>query len=678
MQLEYSLSSEEADRAVLELRPTPLRLAARRNLNQFEEESGLYGLTRVVRRLLTQDLCGSVLNLVRLSATLTRDPIPVLVCPGSRVVDAGNLVPACPTVYVIHSSSQLRQYHHPSLCASTDPFQLDMAALAQALANPDQFQPVPEGDLKALRRGELPCELGANRLAVWQHHVHRLRIDADSGRPLGVVARSSRYFADVTTLVVTPLLKEMQERERALIKTFLAPLNDQDVRQTLRRPTALEKQRNRCQAVESYPFLESIWHTDKQTESPVATSLIAELDPRARAKIRRIIDDGQPLVDILACELRLDPWMIDHLRRHWPAYLAVDRSHYPDRRWDMGAMLSLWTPETAPQSLEELERLEALTYRRHDCLTPLYRSIDTPVSSEDRRSLRKLIYIGPFGERMLAYLEFIYSLNRWISTQLGQDFYADLPHLLGAKNVNDWWLMARRWYLLNANLQRRTSERPAAAEAAIDLQWPALLTRVESIGPFTFRSLNSCADLATESAQMQHCASTYVARCALGDSYLLHIAQGDTPIGTLEVRKGMYGDNIKLLLEHAQGIDHEPLSPEAEQAVHQFQDACNDGRIALNPEALQPRSLRMDTLAPMLQLQCIDYPTWVRSRLGDHFFDLHAHVTGPDLIEQYRTALELQPGANGSLYQLALRAVTQSRRLNRESREYLEMMVNAS
>jgi hypothetical protein len=114
---------------------------------------------------------------------------------------------------------------------------------------------------------------------------------------------------------------------------------------------------------------------------------------------------------------------------------------------------------------------------------------------------------------------------------------------------------------------------------------------------------------------------------------------------------------------HAESAHQEPLTVEAEQALQQFLDACNDGTVALNPKAVLPASLRRELLAPMLTVQCIGYPTWegVFFRLGPEYFDLHAHTTGPDLIEQYRGALELDMGAKESLYQWALRALAQCR-----------------
>ncbi len=158
---------------------------------------------------------------------------------------------------------------------------------------------------------------------------------------------------------------------------------------------------------------------------------------------------------------------------------------------------------------------------------------------------------------------------------------------------------------------------------------------------------------------------------------MIHMSQGEVPVGTLEVRVAMYGDNRKILLVHAESADHTPLSTDAEQALERFLDACNDDRIAFNPDALLSRSLRLELLAPLLQSQCVDYPTWGRAGLRLHYFDLHARVTGPALIEHYRPALELHPGATDSLYQTALSAAGRSRTSNAGARDYPDRVVDA-
>ncbi len=113
---------------------------------------------------------------------------------------------------------------------------------------------------------------------------------------------------------------------------------------------------------------------------------------------------------------------------------------------------------------------------------------------------------------------------------------------------------------------------------------------------------------------------------------------------------------------HAEAADHSTLTPAAEQALHQFLDACNDGGIALNPEAVMSKSLRMELLAPMLKSQSLDYPTWEQADTGHDYFFLHAYVSGPDFIDHYRAALEFEKDAKDSLYLFALRAVRQCRR----------------
>jgi hypothetical protein len=154
-------------------------------------------------------------------------------------------------------------------------------------------------------------------------------------------------------------------------------------------------------------------------------------------------------------------------------------------------------------------------------------------------------------------------------------------------------------------------------------------------------------------------------RTSLCDRGIPHASHGagKVPVGTLEVRNDMIGVNLRILLVHAKAAGQQPLTAEAEQALHQFLVACNDGTVELNRDAVLPLSARMELLTDTLKVQSIDYPTWERAffNLGPQYFDLHAHVTGRDLIEHYRAALVLHVGAKDTLYQLALCAVEQCR-----------------
>lgn len=656
----FNTSSSNESISVVKLRPAPLR---DRVPHEFMRLDAIHGKSHSgVRNLIRDDLLASTPALVRLPPASSRYSTPVLVFPGERVIEAaGGLTWAIPSAYVIQNR-ELRRLNDVSLCAGRAPFQLNVTVLQHAFTSGTAFAPVTKAHFKALQSGDLVRRLLATRQAVWDHHVRHMQINPDKCRYVHMIVRHSRYLVDVTTHVES-LLAQMQTAEWAQVKAFLAPLNQLTVSRDRRRPTVHERQRNRCQALEAYPFLESICAAGSvKDELYPATSLLSVLSPRDVKTVRRIIDEGWPLSAVLARELRLEPWMIEHVARHWPAYLEFDRLFHPDGNWDVRAMLSLWTPETAPKTLEELKRLDSLAYWHLHCATPRYRGVDVPMSPGDRRTLRQLVRSAPDCEEMLGYLRFLRSLNRWILNEVGRDCSADLPHLLGIKHVDDWQVCARRWHAINAELKRRAGENEALRDPSAQREWPALLTRVENVGDFTFHSLHTYQDLKAESLRMQNCASTYSTLCALGESHMIHIALAGTPVGTLEVRKELYGENTKMLLVHAEAACHAPLTGAAEQALYRFLDACNDGGIALNPEALQPQSLRMELLASMLQSQCLDYPTWEQADTGHDYFFLHAYVGGNDFIEHYRTALELEKDAKESLYVIASRAVRQCRR----------------
>lgn len=678
MPLEYSLTEQQATQADISLHPIPLSLPHRQMLSILQNESGFVGTARLVRRIIREKLCASALNLVRLPATVTRESVRVLLCPATPESESPYSPERLhPTIYVIHKNREVRYWQCDTAVAPVDRGQVNWQGLHIALTDVSGLPPASDPEWRALRRAEAPQDLQRIRRCVWEQHVRRLHMKPRPGRDPQLVASSARYLEHITDMVVSPLLEEIQRIERRLIKAFLFPLHETLVRpRTVPRPKGAERCRNRRQATESYPFLEDLWYRDSKVESPLANSLIARLEPEEKRLLRRLIDEGRPILEVLCRFLALDPWMIDHLRQCWPVFLEFDRLWHADRKWDLGAALALWTRETAPKTLDELHRLNELSHRMDGRPTPLYRTIRTPISPEDRRRLRQLVS-DIYARKMDTYLDFLDSLTDWIAKQCGQDVNDDLPQLLGVKTLDDWWVMARRWHGINARLQRSAVKVDTDSNPAIQLQWPPLLRSPEFLGSFTFESLQSYARLLAESEQMQNCASSYVLECAIGESHLIHMSRDGAPVGTLQVRMALYSENRKILLVHAESADHTPLSSDAEQALDQFLGACNTGGIAFDPEALLPRSLRMEHLAPMLQTQCIDYPTWARAGLRFYYFDLHARVTGPVLIEHYRAALELRPDAKDSLYQLALRAVKQSRILNTSTRDHLERIVGA-
>lgn len=679
MSLEYSITTDEATQSAFSLQAMPLNLSYRQMLSILENESGFPGTAKIVRQIIRQELCTSVLNLVRLPATATRGSVRVLLCPGTLESDCPDNMPMPrPTVYVIHENRDVRYWQTDAIIGTVGSGQVDWCLLNLALADLSRLSVISDSESRALRRAEAPQDLQFIRRCRWDHHVGRLRMKPRHGRDLRLVVNSARYFDGITDMVVTPLLDEIRLIEQRLIKAFLFPMHETLVRpRTAHRPTKNERRRNRQQAVESYPFLEDLWYTDTKVESPLANSLILQLDALEKRQLRLVIDEGRPIREVLCLFLRLDPWMIDHLRTFWPAYLEFDRGWYPDRQWDLGAFLALWTRETAPKTLDELNRLNDLSHRMNRRTTPFYRTIQTPISPDDRRRLRRLVVNDSDARSMQSYLDFLESLTDWIAKHCGQNVDDNLPQLLGVETLDDWWVMARRWHAINAKLQRSAGKVDPDQTTPIHIEWPPLLKSAENFGPFTFESINSYARLVVESEQMQNCASTYVLECATGESHMIHLSQDGEPIGTVAVRKAMYSDNRKILLVHAEAADHTPLSADAEQALEQFLDACNGGRIAFAPDALLPRSLRLELLAPMLQTQCIDYPTWVRAGLSLHYFDLHAQIAGPEIIEHYRATLELQIAAKDSLYQLALRAVKQSRTRKAYTQDNLEQMVGA-
>jgi len=599
--------------------------------------------------------------------------------PRHPTLDAfGQRVVTNPTVYILDEDRGVCQLRTDALRSTTCPQEIDLAFLREAIANRMVFTPISDADRRTLRASELPHINTRTRLALWRHEVLRQRARPDRGLDSRMVAESARYFDDMTWQVVEPLIEEGRQVERRLIRNFLRPLLEKRLqRRVARRATAAECQRYREQAVDTYPFLKDLWHRDPKIESPDANSLTGLLEPADKQLLRRAIDDGQPLAELLLQLLNLEPWMLTHLRLHWTTFRAYDRSEEPDRQWDMASKVALFTPETAPTQIEELQHLRKLTERMDRSPTPIVPCLATTMTPSDQRQLKAVLGSTSKTSLLLEYLEFLYSVNAWVSKCLGQNHYVELPALLGVRTFGDWWTLARRWRSRNKKVYRQGWGAQAANGETIDLSWPPLLTQVEQMGSFSFTSRSSYSELRLESKLMYNCARHYVSRCAFADSHLLHIARNDEPVGTVEVRKEMYGDNPKILLVDAQSHDYKPLDTEAQGALTEFLEACNDGLIRLNPAALQPRSVHADALSKLLDAIPMDYSHWERSGLEMHYFDLYAESNGVVMLENYRDALEVERGSSHSLYKLALCAVRRNKLLQSDTREYLKDAVIA-
>jgi len=678
MFLEYSLTTEEVMGATVSLRAMPWSIANRRML------AGTSTVVTVsperihkTRHILQHDVCRSVANLVHVPSPGRAET--VLISPRHSTIDVhGNRVLANPTVYIIDAERGVCHLRTGALCSKECLQQVDLAFLRDALADRASFLPIEDADRRALRAGEFPQINVRTRLALWNHESRRQRASADRGLDLRIVAESARYFYEVTWMVVEPLIEEVRRVERQLIMSFLRPLLEiRRKRPVTPRFTAAERDQHRAQAIATYPFLMGLWHRDSKSEAPDANSVTGRLQTVDKQLLRRAIDDGQPLTELLVQLLDLEPWMLNHLRGHWATFRAYDRSTAPDRQWEVGRTLALFTPETAPKTIEELLHLRNLTERMDRTPTPIVHCLGVTITPLDRRQLKTVLGSTTKTALLLEYLDFIYLVNSWIAKHVGQNHYAELPELLGVRRFDDWWTLARRWQSRNKKLARQILTAQAANDERIDLSWPSLLTRVERIEGFSFTSRSSYAALELESQLMHNCASSYVARCALADSHLLHIATDDQPVGTVEVRKEMYGDNPKILLVDAQTHDYAPLDPKARNALAKFQEACNDGRIRLNPDALEPRSVHANSLAPLLQRIPIAFSHWSRHNLDAHYFDLHAETSGAVVFDQYRDALEMERGSPRTLYQLAVLAVRRNQSMNSTVREYLENVVCA-
>jgi hypothetical protein len=108
--------------------------------------------------------------------------------------------------------------------------------------------------------------------------------------------------------------------------------------------------------------------------------------------------------------------------------------HCPSLLWGIGSALSGWTPETAPKTSDEIDRPLRLISRLKGCITPLAGSNEVSISSENRRTLHRLVQSKTAYEQMVAYLQFIHDINDWIAVQVGHDHCDEFAATFGNPN----------------------------------------------------------------------------------------------------------------------------------------------------------------------------------------------------------------------------------------------------
>jgi len=237
---------------------------------------------------------------------------------------------------------------------------------------------------------------------------------------------------------------------------------------------ALSPRRQR--AADTFPFLAGLL-LDEDGEHDVrrSTSVAFQLMLAKQCDaLREAVDHDRPLMPLLAEMLGWQPWMVDHVQRHWSVFHEVD-ARYGHHAWDIGKLLVNWTPETAPRRLIPLQRLCSLFYyasvpvpgtSSRSCLSLPKRALN----AHDRCTLLAIIEDGTRYTRFCEYQDFLSSLTSWLSSRLGKLVDGILPRLMGATTIADEWILCLRWHRINEDLSR---ERAIADLPTGGATWPS-------------------------------------------------------------------------------------------------------------------------------------------------------------------------------------------------------------
>ena len=359
---------------------------------------------------------------------------------------------------------------------------------------------------------------------------------------------------------------------------------------------------------------------------------------------------------MLARELKLAPWMIKHLQRHWSEFHDHD-GRYGHTGWDIGALLATWTPETAPRTAQELDRLSALTGFDHTEVLPFFHSTQAPLRSRDRHVLCQLLRDEKQYRRFWLYIVFLDTLSAWIEQHTGDPICARLHELLGLPTVTDWWTLCNRWHRINDELSQSLGRTRKSTPPSDPVTGFGLFDEPIGVGEYTFTSLNEWMDLKAEAERMENCVLGYLGQCASRQLCLIHIARLGVPAATLAVARTSDPSTFRIAVQEAEGPFDDPLTTECSAAIEQFVDGVNAGFIATRADALPIHSSREALMESLFEMQpCIDYPSWSEHFDCYDYFNEHVRWTGTLVFEIYGEALEQRKSMMDSLCQRAIEA----------------------
>jgi hypothetical protein len=315
-------------------------------------------------------------------------------------------------------------------------------------------------------------------------------------------------------------------------------------------------QRNRQQAIHSYPFLAKSIMTD------------------AYSQIRQVIDYGQPLSEALATHFAVSPALIRKLGSKPLPSISGPRSQ-PEFLFPLLAMLPL---EKIPNSDNDWINF-------HKTINHLAEFIDQPINSPLGKAILIECLSSPSARDIVLspdwvnsqqsakhFIRAIFFVTRFLYRTTDSAIDADknahsaITHIISHLGIKKIIRCAQKW-----DLAYREAESYFASSNSYlqGTHWPTLLPDSITIDGFVITPLANVDSLATEGEDMNNCAATYAVECSRGICQLWSLRSdnknNDLHRATMQTFLDSTSHGIKLIvrLGEVEGYDNTPASKES-------------------------------------------------------------------------------------------------------------------
>lgn len=267
--------------------------------------------------------------------------------------------------------------------------------------------------------------------------------------------------------------------------------------------------------------------------------------------IRKAIDDGKPLIQVLSRVLNVRQSVLKHLVR--------EKEHLTDCWWlrdpkTLLYLLDCTPPEKWPRGGEEWDLLEGFS----QMLLPQHVKwmLDVMRMGLKRAKARLYPLAGdiPISYAILNIEDVNSSINHFRS-QYGCDEKSSC--LLGL-SIFKALELSQKWH---QQVRIEFAAEAASGTQEKGLTWPSIIEEPLEIQSITFVPLNNERDLVNEGVMQEHCVSTYVLECVQGKSHIFSLRREENEIlSTLELSIDFWVDEVEIEVVQHRGKEDRPVT----------------------------------------------------------------------------------------------------------------------